>query len=154
MIDAGADLIVGHHSHTLQPYEIYKNKYIFYSLGNFCFDNITSNGKQIEIDWKRNTEAVIINIYFLKAEYLVKIIPIRNKNCFLETDKNILKKLCRRNFFLPLLKINFFWSVYHFYVKSINPIHFHFFGNNRNWITEFKKVKMSNIIKHIRSITS
>lgn len=37
MIDAGADLIVGHHPHQLQGIEQYKNKYIVYSLGNFAF---------------------------------------------------------------------------------------------------------------------
>jgi len=37
-IDAGADLIVGHHPHVIQPNEKYGNGYIFYSLGNFIFD--------------------------------------------------------------------------------------------------------------------
>ncbi len=37
MIDAGADLIIGHHPHRLQGIEQYKGKYIAYSLGNFSF---------------------------------------------------------------------------------------------------------------------
>lgn len=37
MIDAGADIIMGHHPHIVQGIEIYKNKPIFYSLGNFIF---------------------------------------------------------------------------------------------------------------------
>ena len=36
-IDAGADLVVGHHSHRINPIELYNGKYICYSLGNFCF---------------------------------------------------------------------------------------------------------------------
>lgn len=36
-VDLGADLVVGHHSHVLQPIERYQGKYIVYSLGNFCF---------------------------------------------------------------------------------------------------------------------
>ena len=36
-VDAGADLVVGHHSHRVQPIECYKGVYICYSLGNFCF---------------------------------------------------------------------------------------------------------------------
>lgn len=36
-IDAGADLVLGHHPHVLQGIEVYKNRYICYSLGNFCF---------------------------------------------------------------------------------------------------------------------
>jgi poly-gamma-glutamate synthesis protein (capsule biosynthesis protein) len=37
-IDAGADLIVGHHPHMLKGIEVYKGKAIFYSMGNFAFD--------------------------------------------------------------------------------------------------------------------
>ena len=37
MIDAGADIIVGHGPHMLRPIEIYNGKPIFYSLGNFFF---------------------------------------------------------------------------------------------------------------------
>lgn len=36
-IDSGADLIVGHHPHVIEGIELYKGKYICYSLGNFCF---------------------------------------------------------------------------------------------------------------------
>lgn len=36
-IDAGSDLVLGHHPHVLQGIEVYKGKYICYSLGNFCF---------------------------------------------------------------------------------------------------------------------
>jgi poly-gamma-glutamate capsule biosynthesis protein CapA/YwtB (metallophosphatase superfamily) len=37
-IDAGADMIIGMHPHVLQETEIYKDKFIAYSLGNFVFD--------------------------------------------------------------------------------------------------------------------
>ncbi len=40
-IDAGADLILGHHAHILKPIEIYKGKAIFYSLGNFAMEEVT-----------------------------------------------------------------------------------------------------------------
>jgi poly-gamma-glutamate capsule biosynthesis protein CapA/YwtB (metallophosphatase superfamily) len=39
LVDAGADLVVGHHSHIMQPVEWYKGKLIAYSLGNFVFTN-------------------------------------------------------------------------------------------------------------------
>ena len=38
-IDAGADLILGHHAHILKPIEVYKGKVIFYSLGNFAMED-------------------------------------------------------------------------------------------------------------------
>ena len=37
-IDAGVDLILGHHPHILKAIEVYKGKVIFYSLGNFAMD--------------------------------------------------------------------------------------------------------------------
>lgn len=37
-IDCGADVVVNHHQHCYSGYEKYNGKYIFYGLGNFCFD--------------------------------------------------------------------------------------------------------------------
>ena len=52
-IDAGADLVIGHHPHVVQPYEQYKQGYIFYSLGNFIFDQgfseETTKGQIVEV---------------------------------------------------------------------------------------------------------
>ncbi|WP_428267103.1 CapA family protein [Haliangium sp.] len=39
MIDAGADLVIGHHPHVIQDLERYHGGVIAYSLGNFLFDN-------------------------------------------------------------------------------------------------------------------
>ncbi|MBP2831602.1 CapA family protein [Aquimarina sp. U1-2] len=36
VIDAGADVVLGHGPHVSRAFEIYKNKFIAYSLGNFC----------------------------------------------------------------------------------------------------------------------
>lgn len=52
-IDNGADVVIGSHPHVIEPIEIYKNKAIFYSLGNFIFDqsfsSLTSEGLSIGI---------------------------------------------------------------------------------------------------------
>lgn len=37
-IDAGAEIVIGAHPHVIQESELYKGKYIYYSLGNFVFD--------------------------------------------------------------------------------------------------------------------
>jgi poly-gamma-glutamate capsule biosynthesis protein CapA/YwtB (metallophosphatase superfamily) len=37
-VDAGADIVIGHHPHVVQDTEIYQGKPILYSLGNFVFD--------------------------------------------------------------------------------------------------------------------
>ncbi len=41
-IDAGADIVVGHHPHVLEKIATYKGKYILYSLGNFVFGGNTN----------------------------------------------------------------------------------------------------------------
>ena len=40
-IDAGSDIVIGHHAHVLQGVEIYKDKPIIYNLGNFLFNDET-----------------------------------------------------------------------------------------------------------------
>lgn len=42
-IDFGADIVVGGHPHVTQGHEVYNKKLIVYSLGNFLFDEYTSN---------------------------------------------------------------------------------------------------------------
>lgn len=44
MIDAGADMVIGHGPHVVRAVELYKNKFIAYSLGNFCTYGMFSLG--------------------------------------------------------------------------------------------------------------
>ena len=51
-IDAGADLILGHHSHSIKAVEVYKGKVCFYSIGNFMTTGSAQLGPGIGIfDW-------------------------------------------------------------------------------------------------------
>jgi poly-gamma-glutamate capsule biosynthesis protein CapA/YwtB (metallophosphatase superfamily) len=53
LIDDGVDLILGHHPHQFQGIEVYKGKPIFYSMGNFIFDqNESENMESFIIDMK------------------------------------------------------------------------------------------------------
>jgi poly-gamma-glutamate synthesis protein (capsule biosynthesis protein) len=62
MVDAGADIIHGHHPHVLQNTENYQNKPIFYSLGNFIFDqNWSTETSTSEIVNLKLTKSKIIN---------------------------------------------------------------------------------------------
>jgi poly-gamma-glutamate synthesis protein (capsule biosynthesis protein) len=51
-IDAGADLILGHHAHVPKAIEVYKGKAIFYSLSNFCMTKPFPSAKWDEAPWK------------------------------------------------------------------------------------------------------
>ena len=47
LIDMGVNAIIGHHPHIVQGFEVYKNKPIFYSLGNFYFPDANYNGYEM-----------------------------------------------------------------------------------------------------------
>ena len=50
-IDAGADLIIGHHPHVLQGFEAYHGRLIAYSLGDFVFDHFSvETGQTVLVD--------------------------------------------------------------------------------------------------------
>ena len=50
-IDAGADLVIGHHPHVLQGFETYKGRLIAYSLGDLVFDHFSiATGQTVLVD--------------------------------------------------------------------------------------------------------
>lgn len=122
LIDNGADLIVGHHSHTLQPYEQYKEKYTFYSLGNFCFSDILFEGKIRKMSSLRERESVIVTVDFKKSGYTFKLIPFRNEKLILHTRKTVKIKLVFRNICWQILKKKSLWMMYQFYFHNIRPV--------------------------------
>lgn len=72
MIDAGADVIMGHHPHVVQGLEIYKDKPIFYSLGNFIFYGFKNKlcNKTIMAEFKVNKKAEITNISIMPGNII------------------------------------------------------------------------------------
>jgi len=79
IIDSGADLVIGHHPHVVQNIEIYKNKAIFYSLGNFIFDQYFS---------KETQEGLAVGMEIFNKRVAYRLIPIQSKNSqpFLMSD--------------------------------------------------------------------
>lgn len=70
-IDAGADTVIGAHPHVIQPIEIYQNKPIFYSLGNFIFDQTFSKNTQ---------QGLAVNIKLENKNINYEIITLESKN--------------------------------------------------------------------------
>lgn len=71
MIDAGADMVVGHGPHILRGIEVYKGKPIFYSLANFIFEN-----DLVELQPADNYEKTGLSHASLPSDYFSK----RSKN--------------------------------------------------------------------------
>jgi len=68
-IDAGADLIIGSHPHVVEDIDIYKNKPIVYSLGNFVFDQTFSADTQ---------QGLIVSGTITTDKLELKFIPIQS----------------------------------------------------------------------------
>jgi poly-gamma-glutamate synthesis protein (capsule biosynthesis protein) len=77
IIDMGADIILGHHSHILQGVERYKKGIIAYSLGNFIFGEFLLPGGQMERWLPRNRLTACIE-FKVKKEMVIdyNIIPL------------------------------------------------------------------------------
>ena len=67
LIDSGADLIIGHHPHVLQPIEPYHGKFIVYSLGNFVSDMCQ----------RKNRESAIVEFNFTRDKQIAcSVVPV------------------------------------------------------------------------------
>lgn len=71
LIRAGADAIIGHHPHVIQKEEYFKGKPIFYSLGNFVFDQRKPETSQ----------SLIVQLNFTSIGYSIKLHPATINNC-------------------------------------------------------------------------
>jgi poly-gamma-glutamate synthesis protein (capsule biosynthesis protein) len=71
IIRAGADVLVCHHTHTLQDVEDINGHSVFYSIGNFIFDQSKPE----------NTKACIVRLKITGKTVTTEAIPIEIKNC-------------------------------------------------------------------------
>ena len=71
IIRAGADMLVCHHTHTLQDVEDINGHSIFYSIGNFIFDQSKPE----------NSKACIVQLKITPETVTTEAIPIEIKNC-------------------------------------------------------------------------
>ena len=68
-IDEGADLVIGAHPHVIEPIETYKDKTIFYSLGNYIFDQYFSFN---------TTHGLVVKLNFSQNGYTYDLQPVDN----------------------------------------------------------------------------
>lgn len=79
LIDAGADVIIGHHPHVVQEIEEYEGKIIFYSLGNFIFDQYFSKNTQegLAVGLELADNSMRFRLFPLESEYSqIELMPI------------------------------------------------------------------------------
>ncbi len=71
-LDAGADVVIGAHSHCLQGLEYYDGKPIIYSLGNYWFNRKTLDTMLVQLHFSGNSE---------NGELEVQIVPAVQEGC-------------------------------------------------------------------------
>jgi hypothetical protein len=62
-VDCGADAVVGHHPHIVQPFEIYRGCPIFYSVGNFAFGSGNSRAEGLLVGLRFDDKKTVVNVY-------------------------------------------------------------------------------------------
>ena len=71
-IDAGADLVIGAHPHVVQNVEEYKGRAIFYSLGNFMFDQdfswATTHGLAVKATFGAASTSFVLTPITIKGQ--------------------------------------------------------------------------------------
>ena len=66
-LDAGADVIVGSHSHCLQGMEYYNGKPIIYSLGNYWFNNKTLDSMLLQLHFSGDSNSQSLEVSMVPA---------------------------------------------------------------------------------------
>lgn len=133
LIDLGADLIVGHHPHVPQGYEIYKGKEIFYSLGNCYFENLDGS---ISVDGL----ALSVNIAKFKGKLstITQVYKVTQHNGIICIGNNVkselfnLNSLSEKDYLESINKIclNLWWKRYRdYYFHAIERSY-----SLRNWL--------------------
>ena len=81
IIKTGADLIIGHHPHVVQNIEKYQGKLIFYSLGNFIFDQYFSPDTQqgLAVGLEIYPDSLVCRLFPLQINFSQPVLMEKNK---------------------------------------------------------------------------
>lgn len=78
IIDAGGDVVVGHHPHVVKPWGFYKGKPVFFSLGNFIFDTLRP---------PLSEQGLLVELVYLEGLRDVHLTVTRLNDCQVELTK-------------------------------------------------------------------
>ena len=144
LVESGARLIVGHHTHTLQGLENYKSGYIFYNLGNFAFADVDTATNPVL--WTRDQlhgGLVLIDMVANKIKR-VELFPvfIDQIKTIIEKDPAWQKKIKIRSKPLNLSQkgYEFFWYKYYLWDFILKRPFKYFFGERKNFLEQINKL--------------
>lgn len=102
-IEQGADVVLNHHQHCYSGYEVYKERPIFYGLGNFCFDSAS------DIKYRHETYNYGFMVkLFLSDHVSFELIPY--EQCYAKPGVYLLEEQRKKDFFKDVENLNFIIS--------------------------------------------
>ncbi len=142
MIDAGADAIVGHHTHTFQSNLVYKNAPIYFSLGNYCFDDIV-NGKSVWPIRESGRKSGVVELEFSDDKTKHQVFPFRLDGLEPRPDNSLKSEFAKWQRRFDLIRsLPGGYLLYYYLLKRWEPVHFHAQQNNTTMIgVAVQKVK-------------
>lgn len=102
-VEQGADAVINHHQHCYTGYEVYKEKPIFYGIGNFCFDSKSD----IKLRHKTYNYGFMLK---LKLSETIGFELIPYEQCYKKPGVYLLKDEEKSNFFEDIQNLNAFIS--------------------------------------------
>lgn len=150
-IEAGAKLIIGHHPHIIQGFEIWGGGYIFYSLGNFAFADILDTSHPV-LWTSEQLHGGIALICIENGEIKnFELIPTYIDNLIVKIESsriwyNKIRRRCQPLMF-PILHYDRFWKKYYFLEFIIKPPFRYFFGERKNFFRQLSKLILKDFFK-------
>ena len=136
--DAGASAVIGHHTHCYSGYEIYNDVPIFYSLGNFVFDNPQkrgsswNNGFSVVLNFNKTMDFEIIPYKQCDKEAGVKLLGYEEKQTFNSNIEKMNKVILNDK----QLEISFMQ-----YVNQVKNMYLSFLEPHSSKILHFLRIK-------------
>ena len=158
-IDAGADAIINHHQHCYSGYELYKEKPIFYGLGNLLFDhvkkrnNIWNEGFIVSLHLKKRNNVEFELFPYTQCNDIPSIRLMRNNDFLSFTkkieelnsiiiDESLLKKEHEKWMSLKQQNIRFMFEPYYSRVMK----RLYCWGFLPSFVTKKRKLKLINYL--------
>ncbi len=130
--EAGADIIMGHHSHTLQPFETNGSSLVFYGLGSLVFGDFERNGRMYALYRRTKHSAVFVTDE--RCSLLEAFPTYEKKGNYIVKGKKDIKKRNKRLLLISRLreKSRVAAAVIRFHEKVLSRVYEYFFGYYMN----------------------
>ena len=126
MIKAGASAVIGHHTHTFQASMTYRDAPVYFSLGNFCFDDIVMGKQKFRIR-ESGRKSGVVELEFSDADATKHTIQsFRINGLELQPDASLAGEFKTwRRVFAVVKALPGFYNLYYYLLRRLEPVHFH-----------------------------